>query len=68
VSTATLASNYSNPMHWFGFGAINVSATAPGENIAYSSFEVDFTVTTPVTYGFDGDVRVSALFPTGAAK
>jgi hypothetical protein len=68
VSTAKMESSYSNPMHWFGFGAIDVSAMAPGDYLADSSFQVDFTVTTPVTYRFDGGVLVAALMATGCCQ
>lgn len=65
MATATLATSFTNPLHWFGDGAVTVSSTVPGLYHATSVFEVDFTVTSPVTYAFDGSFAGSALFPSG---
>jgi PEP-CTERM motif len=61
VATAALASSYSNPMHWVGAGS--ASATGSGFSDAFSSFETDFTVTSPVNYTFDGSFAESRSVP-----
>ena len=64
VSSATLTSSYANTEHWVGTGVINASTTTTAWSGASASFEVDFTVTSPVTYTFDGGFALSA-FPSG---
>jgi PEP-CTERM motif len=63
VSTATLTSSYANPMHWVGAGAATVSTVTPGSYFATSHFELDFTVTSPVSYMFNGSFRSSRSIP-----
>jgi hypothetical protein len=64
-ASATLASSFTNPLHWVGDGEVNLSPTVQGFNLASSHFEVDFTVTAPVTYTFDGSFEVAAIVPDG---
>ena len=64
MSSATLTSSYTNPQHWVGAGVINASTTTTAWSGASSTFEVDFTVTSPVTYTFDGSFALFAS-PSG---
>lgn len=66
VSTATLASNYMNPMQWFGTAAVNILTPVAGNYVADTSFDVDFTVTSAVAFDFDGSFTLSSLFPTAS--
>ena len=66
LSTAALTSSYADPMRWLGIGTATVSRTSgPGNYIAASDFDVDFTVTSPVSYAFDGSFTTSRSVPLG---
>jgi PEP-CTERM motif len=62
-ASATLESSYANAMHWLGSGATSVLATGPGFHSAGSHFEVDFTVTSAVSYSFEGSFAGFRSFP-----
>jgi hypothetical protein len=66
VSTAELTSSFSDPMRWFGSG--EASATWDDGTkfyVASPRFEVDFTVSSPVSYIFDGSLTNSRTVPAG---
>jgi hypothetical protein len=56
TGTATLASRVADPMHWSGTGSAATSWTAPADIEAGAFMIVDFLVTSPVTYAFEGDL------------
>jgi PEP-CTERM motif-containing protein len=66
VSTATLVSSFGDPMHWFGMGSADVSASAagfaPSQYDAGSAFRVAFDVTAPLAFEFTGTFDQSNTF------
>jgi hypothetical protein len=65
AATATLASSFADPMHWSGTGATDISWTQPADISAGSTSLVDFKVTSPVTYAFNGNF---AATPSGCCS
>lgn len=65
AATASLTSNISNPLHWFGLGTADGLMTATENSLgsygAIATFAVPFTVTTPVTYAFNGHFQASSF-------
>lgn len=53
---AKLTSSVADPMHWVGVGASEMTWTTTGSNSFISSafFDLEFRVTAPVSYSFDG--------------
>jgi hypothetical protein len=65
AGTAALASSYSNPMHWVGAGSASISTNGRGAYSGVSLFEADFSVTSRVSYTFDGTFAASRSVPRG---
>jgi hypothetical protein len=61
-ATATLGSSYTNSLHWFGAGEVNMPWESPQSLNGDAGFKTDFRVTSPVTYAF-GATLAATLGP-----
>jgi len=69
LSSAELTSSFANSMHWFGTGDATVTREAgTGFYFASSNFTVDFIVTSPVSYTFEGTLSGSRTVPFGCCN
>jgi hypothetical protein len=52
-------------MHWVGAGSASISTNGFGAYSGVSVFDADFSVTSPVSYTFDGTFTASRSVPRG---